>query len=295
MPRLIEINGGLVSIINREVAMTVPLEEWLPLIERRVPVSTPVLPTNVRALHWDETDMNHKKLMVLIEREPQIINLNMDGTMHRISIPWTRFFFYCSTRSSTPTAAWVLDDYRIYWSDKRYSNNIALDMIPALLPNVYEDARICFGSTGADAYQPLADRLDQIVNEFYVSTFNNDLTIRRPNGWRGWANWERMTTTNPMGWMTWPDWTTRTATSWTERCAQFVNGLDTRNTPMASADPIPDVPLGATFGRINEWFNEMDVHQRRRLIVTAQRWVEDESLELDATDDETDDEDDENV
>jgi hypothetical protein len=289
VPRIIEIDGGLVSVVNREVSMTVPLEEWLPLIERRVPVSTPVLPTNVRALWWDETDLNRKKLVILIEREPQIINLNMAGAIHRLSIPWTRFFFHASTRSTLGNE-WVLDDYRLYWSNKRFANSTANDMLPALLPNIYEDARICFGSTGANAQQSIADRLDQIVNEFYTTTFNGDLTIRRPNGWRGWANWERMTTTNPMGWLTWTDWTTRPMASWADLCGNAAAGSTTRNDPMVAADGIPDIPLGATFGRINEWFAGMDTPTRHRLLIAARAFTEDADTIV-TTDDETDDED----
>lgn len=293
MPQIIEIDGGLVSLVNREVMNTIPLSEWLPKIEKRVPVSTPVLPTNARAIWWDTTDITRKKLLVLIEREPQIINLNMTGDIHRISIPWTRFFFYASTRDSSPTASWSLEDYRIYWSNKKYSNPTEADMITALLPNVYDDARICFGSTGADAYQPLADRLDQIINEFYVSTFNHDLTIHRPNGWRGWRAWERMTETNPMGWLTWPDWDQRPKVSWESLCARWQQDPSQRFAYMASADPIPEVPLGATFGRINEWLTEMDPTLRRRLMIAISSAELPEPAVADggATDDETDDED----
>lgn len=294
MPRHIEIEGELVTIVSTEIIQSVPLSEWLPKIERRIPMATPVLPTNTRAVWWDSTDLMHQQLLVLMEREPQVINMNLSGTIYALAIPWTRFLFHAITRDPNSNLQWSLSDYRIYWSNKRYTSPTDRDMLAAMVPNVYDDGRICFGSTGADANQILADRLDQTVNEFYVSTFNHDLTINRPNNWRGWTNWVKETRKDPMSWMTWTDWTTRTGamTSWNLICEDWGNSTTSRNAPMVAANPIPDVPMGATFGRINEWIGSMTPEMYRRLhTAVVQNPPSEMSISDDISEEEEDDED----
>jgi hypothetical protein len=292
MPRFIEIEGDLVSLIEKNIIQSIPLTEFLPKIERRIPIVTPVLPTNTRAVWWDTTDLSRQKLLVLMEREPQVINMNLTGRIHALTIPWTRFMFYASTRDPNQNLFWHLDDYRVFWSNKRYTDGAAQDMLAAMIPNVYDDARICFGSTGAEADQNLADRLDQTVNEFYISNFNHDLTIRRPNGWTNWGTWKRETLSNPASWANWTDWTQRThdMTSWNKLCEDWFSDSTPRYAPMIASDPIPEVPLGATFGRINEWITTMNPDQYRRLFTAVSNTPPTEHAELNiATEDEDDD------
>jgi hypothetical protein len=90
-----------------------------------------------------------------------------------------------------------------------------------------------------------------------------------------------------MNWVNWTDWTTRSMWSWENLCHEAAR--TTRMSPMVSADPIPEVPLGATFGRINQWFDEMDEPTRQRLIVAARQYTLDPNDQIN-TDDETDDE-----
>jgi hypothetical protein len=285
MPTMIEINGDLVSVIDRSVRATISLADWLPKIEHRCPIYTPVLPSNCRALWWDPSDLAHQKMVVLLEVAPFISNLDLDGTPHRLTMPWTRFIFFMETHNPHDNNAWRMEDYHIYWSKSRYTNPTAKDMIVALLPNVYEDGRICFGSTGASANQSLADRLDQIVNEFYISRFNHDLNIRRPNNWRGWAAWERATIANQNCWTQWPDLdptnTPWPLSSWDDHCARYLAADHPRTGPVIAADPIPELALGATFGRINDWLGAMETNQRARLLeaVLQMRAINNEAFE----------------
>ncbi len=268
MTQYIEIENGLVSVIDRTVRISVPLDEWLPRIERRTPQYMPLLPTGTRAVWWDPTDLSAQKLMLLMEREPQTITLNLDSHLHRIMIPWTRFFFYATTRNPDENLAWRLEDYRIFWAKSRHTGDALADMTPAIVPNVYQDGRICFGSTGAAADQSLADRIDQTINEFYVSTFNRDLAIRYPNGWRNYATWERTTAADPLGWLSWPDLdpqSNRTRMySFNDMTSQWIAGA-ARNAPVVVQDGIPDLPMGATFGRINQWLAGLTSGQRLRV------------------------------
>lgn len=266
MTQIIEISGGLVTVVNREIQHTARLEDWLPLIEKRAPVFVPVLPSGTRAVYWDPTDLAVQRLSVMIEREPHIMNLDYQGTNHRVTVPYTRFVFYAWTRDPSQPLNWMLEDYRVFWSDRRYSDPARQDMVAAKLPNVYGDGRICFGSTAADSDQSLADRLDQTVNEFFVSEFNSDLGIHLPDDLAGWRAWERMTESNPTGWTEWPEWGPQYSKySWDNITGG--TGITTagRAAPVIAPNPIPPLVLGATFGRVNEWLDTLDPAQRFRL------------------------------
>lgn len=270
MTRLIEIEGGLVRVVDKTTEYQVPLAEWLSKIEKRNPIATPVLPVGTRAMYWDQTDLSNQMLVVLIEEQPKIIHMDYGDRIHELSIPYTRFFFYATTSDPTNQLAWRLNNYRVFWSKKQYEDPDHYDMIPALLPNVYEDGRICFGSTGANAEQSLANRLNQTCNEFYSSRFNNDLIIRRPNNARGYRQWERMTVNNPTGWMEWPDFNPDLGyhqfSSFNSLTRDARIRIQDRFAPMVSPEPIAAVPVGASFGRLNEWIDLLDNSQRDRLL-----------------------------
>lgn len=267
----IKIENELVTVINESVERSVRLEDWLPLIEKRSPVLLPVLPQSTRAIWWDPTDIASQKLMLMMEQQPQTIRLNMQGHTKVLSIPWTRFVFYASTPGPTRPLSWRLEDYRIFWSKNRYQDPSAHDMIKALLPNVYGDGRICFGSTGARADQSLADRLDQTVNEFYISAFNHDLGIDYPNRWRGFAPWIRMTERNPNAWMDWPDWESGRfgEFSWNTLNEGYFRNTTSRLDEVIATNGIPPLQTGATFGRVEEWIAGLNNNQRARLYAVS--------------------------
>jgi hypothetical protein len=273
MSQIIEIEGALVNVIDRTVRYSVPLDQWLPQIERRSPVFTPVVPSGTRAIWWDPTDVNSQKLLILVEREPQTISLNLQDTIHRLSIPWSRFFFYAYTNDPQDHTRWRLEDYRLMWAQNSYTNPNTKDMLPASVPNVYSDGRICFGATGADANQNLSDRIDQTINEFYATQFNLDLGIRYPNRWRGYASWVAATARDPMCWTNWNEWTSiednPNAYSFNMLANEFVSKLLIRTVSVIAPDPIPPLALGATFGHTREWLESLTNNQRARLLEAA--------------------------
>jgi hypothetical protein len=269
MSTRIEIQGNLVSVIESSVLYAIPLEDWMPQIEARKAITVPVLPTGTRSVWWDPTITTQQKLGVLIEQQPQIINMSLQGTIKRLSLPWVRWVFYCETGNPQDNLSWTLRDYRVFFSKNKFTDRTTRDMIPALLPNVYEDGRICFGSTGADANQTISDRLDQTTAEFWASEFNRDLNIRRPMGASSYRRWERMTTNDPTGWMQWADldvdagyWSFYSFDGIISSLANHDTG---RFDPMFSPDEIPYIPLNASFGRAAEWLNGLDRVQRERL------------------------------
>lgn len=283
MSEKIIIDGDLVQVVETVIQRTVSLADWLPTIERRVPVDLPVLPNNTRGVWFDTSDNSLHMMLLMIEVPPEIIPLNKSGTVHNVMIPWTRFVFYCTNRSGLASPAWRLDDYRVFWSKNRYNAPDATDMIRALVPNVYSDGRICFGSTGANANQSIADRLNQTVNEFYRTTFNNDLGIPYPNGWRGFRAWATATIKDPLGWMTWPDfedYSNYSHWSWDNLIRDWSSSRVSRTADVVTADPIPPLALGASFGRTFEWLNDLTPIQRMRIRQSISEIPEDTTISL---------------
>lgn len=272
MSQMIQIQGGLVTVIDQTIRTQLPLDEWLPRIESRAPLYMPVLPSGTRAVWWDPTDLDAQTLMIMMEVEPKTIQMNLVGVVSTLSLPYTRFIFIAKSNAPTIHTSWRLTDYRAFMSNRRYSDPDTEDMVAALLPNVYQDARICFGSTGANSNQTLADRLDDTVNNFFASTFNRDLTIRRPQTLRTYSAWRAMTRTDPTAWANWPDFdpqqTQWELTSWNYWQNQLLANNATRHATVIAADNIPELPLGATFGRAREWLNTLTTRQFDRLRAT---------------------------
>jgi hypothetical protein len=269
MPTILEIEGNLVREVTRTVGAEMRLDQFLPLIETRMPVILPTLPKNsVRAINYNATNPNNVTLALLVEVPPRIINLNMVGDIHRLSIPFSRWIMLFHNSSGDPTnTAWTFDEYYLFWAKQPFTAPDTYDMRPAMLPNIYRDSgSICFGSTGGRADQTIADRIDQIVNEFYATEFNHDLTIRFPNGWSGFGPWESMTENKPLDWANWSDWTRTDLWSLNSRLGQQFD----RTTTLVAADPIPEIPIGASFGRTQEWLASLTNSQRVRILRSLQ-------------------------
>lgn len=262
MPQRMEIEGGVARTIEYTIASEVALAELLKHVERTPKVTTPVLPASTKLLSWDESNPRLKTLEVLLELPPATRGIRFRGNQgtatHQVMLPWTYFRFIAST-GRADDRGWELGTYQAFWSKTRINNLATARLLVAKLPNVYEDGRICFGSTAADSTLPLGDRLDTIVNGFYVSDFNRDLTIRRPGGYRNFAAWVAATNRNPNGWVDWEDWTeARLAT-------------DILSTSMVDAPQIvlqgtiPTYVNGLTFGAAEDWLRRLDPNDRIRL------------------------------
>jgi hypothetical protein len=267
MTRQIVIQGSLVTEQEIQTVRTVSLEDFLPRIERKTPMHLPQLP-KPSAFHWGLTSGGVGTLILLIEVDPQIIDMSMyNEETFSVSIPYSRFLFSLQNRDPNDPLTWHMNDYRLFWAKTPYRDPDLADMQAAMLPNIYGDGRICFGSTAPDANTDLATRLNTIVNSFYMSHFNHDLQIRYPNGWRSNTAWVRMTENDPTAWTEWSDWTmtTRDHKSWTQLVTEHVGEVVTRLDPVIAADPIPPLPMGATWGRTEEWFQGLTPTQRLRL------------------------------
>jgi hypothetical protein len=300
LTQTIEIEGDLARIVTREVVQQVSLQDILPFIENRPPF-TMFHPRSAIFTHWDESDPNHKKLKFLCELAPGIRSIVKSNRRYRLAIPWTYFVFSFELRgegSVNNGQNWSIVDYYTYHAPTKVrTDNYSSRLWTAFLPNVYENGNICFGTTGASVAQSLADRVDQLVNDWYLTQFNNDVHGSRshplpfngtlPYGWALWVNATREHGLQAM--QMFPEWDitdgSNGVTSYTVE--QVLTGVDTsagtspahhlpfpteRLRLITTGNEIPAIETGWSFGRLEEWFEHLDPVAKFRLRQAANNY-----------------------
>ena len=265
MTQQLLIEGDLVKIIETTVTHTARLTDIMPFIESRPPV-TLMHPRSAIFTKWDESNgPNNMSVQFLCELPPSRRNIVKERRRYELAMPWTYFIFDFSGSMQ----AWSLDDSRVFHTNAKVES-LDSRLWTAFLPNVYEDGRICFGSTGAPTRANISARVDQLLNEWYLTNFNNDLISGRtrpfpfaPTPKSSLRPWVDATATLGAGaWTTFPEWTDPAVGSM--RVGELLQHGD-RMAPMVFEEQIPPLPAPATFGRVEEWFTSLTPSQRLRV------------------------------
>lgn len=302
MTRRIEIEGDLIRTIEYDVLHQGNLQDVLPLIENRPPV-TLLHPRSAIYTHWDESNPNEKHVRFLCELEPAIRMLRKSNRGYRVAVPWTYFVFsfYTSDANPTTTHNWSMADHSVFHAPRRLES--LEDMLyVAFLPNVDERGSICFGTTGVRTDQPLQNRIDQLVNEWYLTMFNNDLVAGRshpfPFNGTGLGPWVAATREHGLqAYTMFPEWN---MTNVPKRPAhEFLDLAEPRSAMVTLTDTIPPMATSPTFGRTEEWLRELTPTQRYRILVSMNNIIAEDpnavaaqttTLQTTTTHTETDDE-----
>lgn len=288
MPTFIEIENDVARVVERTIISQSSLASLLPNLERRVPVATPLLPKNTVLAFWDESSPALKTLKVVCEVDPRVRTITYNSRSYRVAVPYIYFVFWASHNQGAADTEWSLDDYRVYarprpltgWSDPLWR---------APLPNLFNDDRICFGSTAPNAAQTIANRLQHIINEFWVTPFNSDLGTNLPRGFDNFRTWERASTES------------NDFTSWEHFDSGYSRGtvasiLDveyaSRTVPVSLDNSIPEIPIRPTFGSAAEWLLGLTDVQRSRLIRAMEIVQTENPIDADAVLEEVDEEED---
>lgn len=277
MVQILEIENGLVRRVDRIVSEALPLEELLPHLA--VPQNDIVLFHPRSAIFTARRKvMQTTEMSFLCELGPGRRTITKLDRTYDLSMPWTYFIF--SFASNNPEASsWSLNNRRVFHAPQRVTTT-GDRLWAAFLPNVDDHANICFGSTGVPTDLPLAQRVDQMVDTWYLTEFNNDMHAGRvhplpfngslPNGWRLWV--EATREHGGSAFLQFPEWTAphtrheRSGPNWTVE--DLLRQGSQRPTVYTSVDAIQPIVEGATFGRVEQYVAEvLDPVQRLRLEV----------------------------
>lgn len=263
------IEGGLVKIVETSVVKQASIEDFLPLLTTRQPLHIPGLPANISHLGANPLPNGNTEVDVLIEHMPAmhhiafqkgIIGRNGHNPInnYRLAFPWVYFGFNMVSTDPALKGDWSCSNWTIWWSDKRITSlNDKVSIVS--LPNCYGDGRICFGNLGRAGTNSLADFVNGTVNTFWTSTFNEDLTIRYPGGYKSFEEWQTASA-NPEVWTTWEELKRPTKV-----LKDIFRQPVERFAPVIVPGTIPAVPMPLTFDSIQQWFALMGETEQQRM------------------------------
>lgn len=280
MPEIIEIEGNIARIVTKNVVRQVPLSEIMKRIEKVPAITLPTLARSQVFAHQQPGNGSETYLYALCELPPGIRSITKNNKRtsprgmrrYRLSIPWTYFWFQARTNDSREREQrWAVYDTRVFVSNSQYQG-INHPMIVAPFPNLDSMGTVCWGSTSTLANQSLASQLDQKVNEWFLSDFNDDLDshCHLPYGERNYLRWVTESREDANSWRSWPEFSDPdrriTVTSLLEQ-----HGIElTEAQRFTGGGFIPPVNLPMTFGRWEEWWATIPYEERLRAIRSGQ-------------------------
>lgn len=256
MVQKLEIQGDEVQVVETQVVRKIALKDLMPHLVQRPPITIANLPRTAVFVHWDETNPIRRVMYLLCEMSPGVrtITKGYGGSKrkYRLAFPWTYFWFVCVNEGTR----WAITNYKAFHAPKRY-NGPKSELWTAFCPNInHQRADICFGSTGAPP-GPIDEQIDWIVNNWYVTEFNDHLDgeMTYPFGGRNFKNWVDKTTENPACWTDFPEWKNGARKQWTVE-AVVQASANIRPEIMEAVYAIPEIKTPLTFGSADEWLRE---------------------------------------
>lgn len=286
MTKELVIQGGLVQEREVTILRQIPLEKLTPHLVQVKPVTIPVLPRTSVFVHTEET-ATRKVVYFLCETPAGIRNITKENKAggnkrrYRLAFPWT-YFFVSAVAEGVNLDRFAITNWKAFHSRVQF-NGLPGEFYVAFLPNIYKDTgEICFGSAGGPLGS-LADQVDHIVNNFYVTEFNdhldrNDMVFPfGGNSFKGWVD-----ATNDRGasaWKDFPEWDTGVRKKFT--LPDLLGAGVARSEKIEGTTVIPEIPSPMTFGRAEEWWRTITPQDRGRLKIALGNIVEDDPDAID--------------
>lgn len=184
---------------------------------------------------------------------------------YTVSLPWLYWHFSGSIIGTDDIS---IDESYMYASLQKITS--MSDMIYRVpLPNLYSDARICWGSSSPDSSIRGLARLDVLVNEYFNTEFNDDLYQPVPRPFTSMTEWQAATAAEKN------TWTKLNLDPMGILSDQFLQ-------PHLIANPqvtitIPPPPESFTIGRAREWMNSIPERDRRVILNALATFAEPEA------------------
>ena len=282
MAEQIIIEDGLVRHVRTEIISETLLNNLAPHLTTELPLTFPVLPQRpVRFISFDPEAGNG---LMIVETTPKrhVIQVrhgnhesyatdaarrDPDGiSRFNVLLPYQYFAYsFTAHRRASALVDFTINQSFLFWAKDPFRTPID-PVWPAPCPNVDASGSICWGSTNSDS-SSLSARIDDLVNNFYTTVFNEDLGHRTPFG-TSLTEWEE-NSIDALSYRDWPLWDTPAIA--VERIAQHMRTAAPTN--IAELNPsfieLPDLPENFTLARAQEWIGSLNDGARRRLFAAT--------------------------
>lgn len=273
------IEGDIVRHVRTETLQESPLASLAPFLTTRLATTLPVLPQHpVRYISFDPES---SRGLMLVETPPKRHVMQVrhassgsryaedaqrrdaDGlSRFNVMLPYQYFAygFQVATRGEALTDFGVRQSF-LYW--RRDPIRTPSDtLFPARCPNVDGYGSICWGSTNSDS-SSLSARIDDLVNNFFTTIFNEDLGHHTPFD-TSLTQWET-DSENPLAYRDWPMWNSE-GIPLSDIAARMGEAPPTN---VAELNPthvdLPVLPTNFTVARAREWLDSLSDGARRRI------------------------------
>ena len=191
MPSIIRIKDGVVENISETVISRCTEDEFIENIKRGIPIDTGLLPKNCIYMQSKKDSR-----LYILELPPKTVNINYTATTgvkkYRVSIPVVQAYVLVKDKaismlhlSCTKSRIQSLED-NIY-------------ILPLLNQHSDGNSYVCTGDIKSDISIPISKRIEKLVNAYFMSNFNSDLTIQYPAAIKnGLPEWDKKTKENPL-------------------------------------------------------------------------------------------------
>jgi len=188
------IEGEHVKLVEEKIAAQCTLTTYLSQILKHMPVSTGLLPAGII---FYASGKNTK--WYLFEVTPRTLDISYKSrrsntaTKHTVSIPYVYALIT------------TVDDIIEEQGIKFFCNTQRIDKMddpifrtPFL--NIYDQGsgNVCLGSMRVDPDTPITQRIRAVLDTFFLSVFNDDLSPAWPAEFSSIAEWEKLTQKNPL-------------------------------------------------------------------------------------------------
>lgn len=276
---VIEGNLAVRETITRSEA--VPLDDMLENLTAYQPLELYPTPHNMRSLSVKPRPNMQLQAQILIGHDPMTrrithkncpaSSVRRDPKSYQLHFPYGLFWFALhGNKLNGPTGesiVWNPQGWGYVWMKEPF-RNLDQECFTPMMPNIFGDSRICFGANSVNGSLPVGSFIDESINTFWTSEFNQDLDIRWP--YDTLEDWEAASAND------WQNWNLLHGETLAKKFGRFEEDMQwDKPVPSSTEDTIQPLPMYHTFDNIETWISALLPQHRERLLATIDMIRED--------------------
>ncbi len=259
----------------------VPLDKMLENLTAYQPIELTPVPQNLRAISVKPRAGMQLQAQVLVGHDPMTRRIvhkmcaarSTARSPRSFTLPFPYGLFWFALHGNKLLNAegdsiiWNPQGWGYVWMKEPFENLEQNCWSPAM-PNIFHDSRICFGRNSIQGSLPLGHYIDQSVNTFWTSEFNQDLEILFP-----FPTMDDWAASNNTKWDEWDIWN-ETPMTLKNKFASFHNDMNWDDpVPSTSGASIPELPTFPTFDNLERWVQELNADQLSRMLSAVNQQI----------------------